>query len=200
MLLGRAQGAAELAPSSSTRPSSAGPARRVSTSPVDARTRSTARPPRLNYLTPTIKPIGYASSADGRRRRVYDAPYAPVQRLLAAGTLSPAPQAELTACRDSLNPAQLARQIADLQNRLLLLAKENPDSSTSRACQPPCPSSARAPGSKPSEPRPISRAKLSEAVINFRGHLDQRHHGNHRARDSEMSPDSVRRPGATRMG
>jgi hypothetical protein len=39
---------------------------------------------RLNYLTPTIKPIGYASSADGRRRRLYDAPQTPLQRLLAA--------------------------------------------------------------------------------------------------------------------
>lgn len=79
---------------------------------------------RLNYLTPTIKPIGYASSADGRRRRLYDAPQTPLERLLAAGVLSPAQQAELTAYRDSLNPAKIGREIADLQNRLLLLAKE----------------------------------------------------------------------------
>jgi hypothetical protein len=79
---------------------------------------------RLNYLTPTIKPIGYASSADGRRRRLYDAPQTPLQRLLAAGVLAPAQQADLIAYRDSLNPAKIARQIADLQNRLLMLAKE----------------------------------------------------------------------------
>ena len=79
---------------------------------------------RLNYLTPTIKPIGYASSADGRRRRLYDAPQTPLERLLAAGVLSPAQQADLIAYRDSLNPAKIARQIADLQNRLLMLAKE----------------------------------------------------------------------------
>jgi hypothetical protein len=79
---------------------------------------------RLNYLTPTIKPIGYASTADGRRRRLYDAPQTPLDRLLAAGTLSPAQQAELTAYRDSLNPARIGREIADLQNRLLVLAKE----------------------------------------------------------------------------
>jgi hypothetical protein len=42
---------------------------------------------RLNYLTPTIKPIRYASSGDGRRRRLYDAPQTPLQRLLAAGVL-----------------------------------------------------------------------------------------------------------------
>jgi hypothetical protein len=43
---------------------------------------------------------------------------------LAAGVLSPAQQAELIAYRDSLNPAKIAREIADLQGRLLLLAKE----------------------------------------------------------------------------
>ncbi len=79
---------------------------------------------RLNYLTPTIKPIGYASSGDGRRRRLYDTPQTPFDRLLAAGVLSPVQQAELTAYRDSLNPAKIGREIADLQNRLLLLAKE----------------------------------------------------------------------------
>jgi hypothetical protein len=79
---------------------------------------------RLNYLTPTIKPIGYTSSSDGRRRRLYDPPQTPLDRLLATETLSRAQQADLTAYRDSLNPAKIARQIADLQNRLLLLAKE----------------------------------------------------------------------------
>ena len=79
---------------------------------------------RLNYLTPTIKPIGYTGSADGRRRRLYDAPQTPLQRLLAAGVLSAAQQADLIAYRDGLNPAKIGREIADLQKRLLLLAKE----------------------------------------------------------------------------
>jgi hypothetical protein len=79
---------------------------------------------RLNYLTPTIKPTGYATTQGGRRRRIYDKPSTPFERLLAAGVLSPAQRAELTAHRDNLNPAQLARQIADLQNRLLVLAKD----------------------------------------------------------------------------
>jgi hypothetical protein len=82
---------------------------------------------RLNYLTPTIKPTGYTSTKTGRRRRVYDKPATPFERLLAAGVLSPAQEAELTAHRDSLNPAQLARQIADLQTRLLVLAKDKTD-------------------------------------------------------------------------
>lgn len=79
---------------------------------------------RLNYLTPTRKPIGYGTTADGRRRRLYDAPATPLQRLLAAGVLSAAQQAELIAYRDALNPAAIGRQIAALQNRLLLLAKD----------------------------------------------------------------------------
>jgi hypothetical protein len=79
---------------------------------------------RLNYLTPTIKPIGYGCGRDGRRRRLYDKPMTPLDRLLAAGVLSPAQQSELLAYRDSLNPAAIARQIADLQAALLTLAKD----------------------------------------------------------------------------
>lgn len=79
---------------------------------------------RLNYLTPTIKPIGYGCSRDGQRRRLYDAPKTPLDRLLVAGVLSPAQKAELVAYRDSLNPAAIGRQIADLQAVLLRLAKD----------------------------------------------------------------------------
>jgi hypothetical protein len=79
---------------------------------------------RLNYLTPTRKPIGYSTSAAGWRRRLYDAPATPLDRLLAAGVLSAPQQQELIAYRDSLNPAAIGRQVADLQQRLLLLAKE----------------------------------------------------------------------------
>jgi hypothetical protein len=79
---------------------------------------------RLNYLTPTIKPIGYGSGRDGQRRRLYDKPQTPLERLLAAGVLSAAQQSQLLAYRDSLNPAAIARQIADLQTALLRLAKD----------------------------------------------------------------------------
>ena len=75
---------------------------------------------RLNYLTPTKKPTGFGNSRDGRRTRLYDTPATPLDRLLAAGVLSPAQQTELTTYRDSLNPAK----IAELQTRLLVLAKE----------------------------------------------------------------------------
>jgi len=79
---------------------------------------------RLNYLTPTIKPIGYGCGRDGQRRRLYDEPKTPLDRLLAAGILSPAQESELLIYRDSLNPAAIARQIADLQAALLKLAKD----------------------------------------------------------------------------
>ena len=79
---------------------------------------------RLNYLTPTIKPIGYGSGRDGQRRRLYDEPMTPLDRLLAAGVLSTAQESELLAYRDSLNPAAIGRQIADLQAVLLKLAKD----------------------------------------------------------------------------
>ncbi|MGD8200603.1 integrase catalytic domain-containing protein [Ornithinimicrobium sp. W1679] len=79
---------------------------------------------RLNYLTPTKKPTGYGTDRHGHRTRTYDKPTTPLQRLLAADVLSPAQQADLLAYRDSLNPADLARRIGDLQTRLLVLAKE----------------------------------------------------------------------------
>lgn len=79
---------------------------------------------RMNYLTPTKKPIGYGTDRNGRRTRLYDTPATPADRLLAAGVLSPAQRGELTDHRDQLNPAELGRRIADLQNRLLVLAKD----------------------------------------------------------------------------
>jgi len=79
---------------------------------------------RFNYLTPTKKPLGFGTDAAGRRKRLYDKPATPLDRLLSAGVLSPAQAAELVAYRDSLNPAKIAREIADLQTVLLKLAKE----------------------------------------------------------------------------
>ncbi|MGH3635647.1 MAG: integrase catalytic domain-containing protein [Mycobacterium sp.] len=79
---------------------------------------------RFNYLTPTIKPIGYGSSRNGQRRRLYDKPMTPLDRLLAAGVLSPTQESELLAYRDRLNPAAIGRQITDLQAVLLRLAKD----------------------------------------------------------------------------
>lgn len=82
---------------------------------------------RLNYLTPTKKPTGYGTDKHGRRKRLYDAPATPFDRLLASAVLSPAQTAEMTAYRDSLDPDAIARQIADLQTVLMKLAAEKTD-------------------------------------------------------------------------
>lgn len=79
---------------------------------------------RLNFFTPTKKPVTWSTDAAGRRRRVYDAPQTPFDRLLAAGVLSPAQEAELRERRDRLNPAELARNIQSLQDRLTGLARD----------------------------------------------------------------------------
>lgn len=78
---------------------------------------------RLNYFTPTKKPIGWKTDRVGRRTRVYDKPRTPFQRLLDAGVLSPVQERELIEYRDSLNPAQLARRIQSLQDRLVAIAR-----------------------------------------------------------------------------
>jgi hypothetical protein len=82
---------------------------------------------RLNYFTPTKKPVGWDADRNGRRRRIYDKPQTPLDRLLAAGVLSPAQEAELVAHRDSLNPADLAKRIHDEQQMLIKLAKDKTD-------------------------------------------------------------------------
>jgi hypothetical protein len=79
---------------------------------------------RFNYLTPTKEPVGFGSDRNGHRRRLYDKPATPLDRLIAAKVLAPAQQAELITYRDSLNPAKIAREIADLQTVLLKLAKD----------------------------------------------------------------------------
>ena len=79
---------------------------------------------RFNYLTPTKKPVGWGQDKAGRRKRLYDKPQTPLDRLLAAGALAPAQERELLAYRNKLNPAAIARGIADIQAALLLLAKD----------------------------------------------------------------------------
>ena len=80
---------------------------------------------RLNYFTPTKKPIDWSTDTAGRRKRVYDTPQTPFHRLLAAGILSPAQETELRERRDQLNPAEIARRIQSLQDQLTGLARDH---------------------------------------------------------------------------
>ncbi|MGH9044288.1 MAG: hypothetical protein ACRDVP_05545 [Acidimicrobiales bacterium] len=42
---------------------------------------------RLNFFTPTKKPVGYTTTRDGRKKRIYDTPATPWQRVKRAGVL-----------------------------------------------------------------------------------------------------------------
>lgn len=78
----------------------------------------------MNYLMPTIKPTGYGSTRNWRSKRIYDGPQALFDRLLDAGVLSPKQVEEMTAYRDSLNPAKIATEIARVQDWLVVLSNK----------------------------------------------------------------------------
>ena len=77
---------------------------------------------RLNYFTPTVKPVGWTVDSVGRRKRVYDQPATPLERLIASGILSPTQQQELLAYRDSLDLHHITEQIHAIQQQLIRLA------------------------------------------------------------------------------
>lgn len=78
---------------------------------------------RLNIFTPTKKPTGYATTADGRRRRLYDKPATPWQRVLASGLLGDE-QIEAVQTRVAgINPADLTRRINQIQSQLTELSR-----------------------------------------------------------------------------
>lgn len=78
---------------------------------------------KMNFFTPTKKPVGWDVDGQGRRRRVYDEPRTPYQRLLDAGVLSKAQERALRAQYAKLNPVELTRDIARYQGMLITKAK-----------------------------------------------------------------------------
>lgn len=78
---------------------------------------------RLNFFTPTKKPLEYHTSPDGRRKRVYDDPKTPWQRVQQAGILTDQQRAEQATRIDGINPADLTRDITTIQTQLLDLAR-----------------------------------------------------------------------------
>ena len=78
---------------------------------------------RLNFFTPTKKAIGYSTKADGRRKRIYDKPATPWQRLQKSGVLDAQQLSTVAARIEGINPADLTRQINAIQMQLLDLAK-----------------------------------------------------------------------------
>lgn len=78
---------------------------------------------RLNFFTPTRKAVGYTTTAAGRRKRVYDKPATPWQRLRASGLLDAQQLSNVATRIEGINPADLTRQINTIQMQLLDLAK-----------------------------------------------------------------------------
>lgn len=85
---------------------------------------------RLNFFTPTRKPVDYTTAADGRRRRVYDLPKTPWQRVLDAAIISEDRIAEVQARVQGVNPADLTRQINQIQTQLTTIARAKTEALT----------------------------------------------------------------------
>ena len=79
---------------------------------------------RKNYLLPTKKATGWATTKAGRSVRTYDAPRTPCQRLIDSGILTHEQAAELATIRDTLNPADITRRISAIQQQLRTHARE----------------------------------------------------------------------------
>jgi transposase InsO family protein len=85
---------------------------------------------RLNYFTPTKKPTSYATSADGRRKRLYDNPKTPWQRVQESGLLT-AEQLRVAHERIvGVNPADLTRGINQIQIQLTELSRNKTEAMT----------------------------------------------------------------------
>jgi hypothetical protein len=77
---------------------------------------------RMNFFTPTKKPIGYDQTAGGRKRRVYDQPKTPWQRVKCSGI--PVDIESVEARIPGINHADLIREINAIQQQLTHLAAE----------------------------------------------------------------------------
>ena len=77
---------------------------------------------RKNHLLPCVKAIDWTTTTAGRKKRVYDRPRTPYQRLVDAGVLDTKTQARLEQERATLNPARITRRINQIQQQLIDLA------------------------------------------------------------------------------
>ena len=87
---------------------------------------------KANLFTPSKKPVGRASTRDGRPKRVYDQPMTPWERLKefdekdraagGPGFILPGKREEIERIIATTNPAELVRRIHAIQDRLEALA------------------------------------------------------------------------------
>ncbi len=82
---------------------------------------------RFNMFTATTKATGWRVNRNGKAIRVDDAPRTPFRRVIDGGVLTDKKRAELEATFEATNPAELTRQIVDIQNRLIHLAATKTD-------------------------------------------------------------------------
>ena len=85
---------------------------------------------RLNFFTPTKKPTGYATGTDGRRKRLYDKPGTPWQRVQESGLLT---AEQVRAAHERIagvNPADLTRRINQIQLQLTELSRDKTEAMT----------------------------------------------------------------------
>jgi hypothetical protein len=80
---------------------------------------------RKNHLLPCVKAVGWAETPSGRKKRVYDKPMTPYQRLTAsAGGPTPTVAAKLADQHHRLNPAAITRKINTIQTTLINSARD----------------------------------------------------------------------------
>lgn len=77
---------------------------------------------RKNHLLPCVKAIGWTHTKAGRKKRIYDAPRTPYQRIIDAGVLDTKTRARLEREHAKLNPAAITRRILKIQQQLIDLA------------------------------------------------------------------------------
>ncbi|MEJ1090056.1 integrase [Microbacterium sp. Mu-80] len=77
---------------------------------------------RKNHLLPCVKAVDWTHTASGRKKRVYDKPRTPYQRLLDAGVLNAKTATHLAREHERLNPARITRRINQIQQQLIDLA------------------------------------------------------------------------------
>jgi len=77
---------------------------------------------RKNFLLPCVKATDWTHTKSGRKKRVYDKPRTPYQRLLDTSVLDPATAERLAAEHTKLNPAAITRRILHIQQQLIDLA------------------------------------------------------------------------------
>src|SRR5690606_20870089 len=66
---------------------------------------------RKNHLLPCVKAIGWTETTAGRKKRIYDTPKTPYQRLLDTGILDDNARAAIELEHNALNPAAITRRI-----------------------------------------------------------------------------------------